>query len=86
VINWADRQAGPSIAYARDRVRPAICAGLDNLGTMVEGSPQDCAAQVRDALRQARGRPILIGPGCTYDPSKVPSENLQAICQAVQSA
>jgi uroporphyrinogen decarboxylase len=86
VINWADRYAGPTIAEALQRVRPAICAGLDNLGTMVGGTPDECAAEVTDALRQAGTRPILVAPGCTFDPKAVPVENLQAIRKAVTYA
>ena len=83
VINWADRYAGPTIAEVAGWVRPAICAGLDNLETMVTGSPEDCARQVADALGQAAGRPMLVAPGCTYDPDRVPVANLRAIRQAV---
>ncbi len=86
VINWADRVTGPSIAYARDRVRPAICAGLDNLGVLSAGSPQQCANQARDAIRQAKDRPILIAPGCTYDPQAVPEANLRAVCDALRTS
>jgi uroporphyrinogen decarboxylase len=82
-INWADREAGPSIAEAAPWVRPALLAGLDNLGTMVRGSPEDCAAEVVDALSQAGGRPMLISPGCTFDPQQVPAANLHAIRRAV---
>jgi uroporphyrinogen decarboxylase len=83
-INWADRTAGPPIAEVAGWVRPALCAGLDNLQTMVTGSPDDCAAQVSDALRQAGPRPIFIAPGCTFDPHAVPSANLRAIRAAVE--
>ena len=86
VINWADRAAGPSIAYARDRAKPAIAGGVDNLKTMPNGTPQDCANEVRDALRQAKDRPIMITPGCTYDPKAVPPENLKAIVAAARGA
>ena len=86
VINWADRYAGPSIAEAATWVQPALCAGLDNLGTMVVGSPDDCARQVADAIGQANGRPIMIAPGCTYDPHRVPAANLHAIRRAVEIA
>jgi uroporphyrinogen-III decarboxylase len=82
-INWADRSAGPTIGDVAGWVRPAICAGLDNLGTLVTGTPEDCARQVADTLAQAAGRPILIAPGCTFDPTAVPAENLSAIRQAV---
>jgi len=85
VLNWADRAAGPSIAYARDRVKPAICCGVDNLKTLPEGTPEQCAEQARDALRQAKDRPIMIGPGCTYDPAKVPEANLRAVVEAAKA-
>jgi hypothetical protein len=53
---------------------------------MVTGSPEDCAAQVADALRQAGPRPIFIAPGCTFDPHAVPTANLRAIRAAVEQA
>ena len=84
VINWADRYAGPSIAEVANWVKPALCAGLDNLGTMVAGSPDDCARQVADAIQQAGGRPMMLAPGCTYDPDQVPAANLHAIRRAVE--
>ncbi|MEP0842290.1 MAG: hypothetical protein HRF43_06220 [Phycisphaerae bacterium] len=84
VLNWADRAAGPSIAYARDRVKPAIAGGVDNLNTLPNGTPAQCAAEVRDALRQAKDRPILITAGCTFDPDAVPPENLRAVVAAAR--
>jgi len=83
VIHWADRSAGPPIAEVAGWARPAICAGLDNLGTMVTGTPDDCAREVADAIHQAGARPILVAPGCTFDPERVPAENLHAIRRAV---
>lgn len=86
VINWADRSAGPPIAEVAGWVRPAICAGVDNLGTLVTGSPADCTRQVADALAQAGPRPIMISPGCTFDPEQVPKQNLHAMRKAVENA
>jgi hypothetical protein len=83
VLNWADRVEGPAIAAVAGRIRLAICAGLDQLGTLVNGSPEDCVRQARDALQQAGSRPILVAPGCTYDPVAVPQANLQAIRRAL---
>lgn len=85
VINWADRYAGPRIADVADSLQTTICAGLDNLGTMVRGSEDDCAGEVADALDQAGGRPMMIAPGCTYGPDAVPVENLHAIRRAVDN-
>lgn len=84
-LNWADRYAGPSIAEAARVARPALCGGLDNLHTMPGGTPEQCAEQVRDTLRQAADRPILIAPGCTYDPDAVPAANLEAIVRAARA-
>jgi uroporphyrinogen decarboxylase len=85
VINWADRAAGPSIAEAKDRVKSAIAAGVDNLGTLATGTPDDVRREVRDALRQAGDRPILVTPGCTYDPDAVPAGNLRAMVEAARA-
>jgi uroporphyrinogen decarboxylase len=86
VLNWADRAAGPAIRDVATWLRPAVCAGLDNLGTLVSGQPEDCAREVRDALHQAGARPIIMAPGCTFDPARVPQANLEAVCRAVCAA
>jgi uroporphyrinogen decarboxylase len=83
IINWADRSAGPPIAEVANWLRPAICGGVDNLGVMVRGTADDCARQVLDALHAAGGHPMMISPGCTFDPHAVPAENLRAIVHAV---
>jgi uroporphyrinogen decarboxylase len=85
VLNWADRAGGPAIRDVVAWLRPAICAGVDNLATLVSGAPADCQREVADALRQAGARPIMIAPGCTFEPTRVPRANLEAICRAVRS-
>ncbi len=85
VINWADRAAGPPISDVAQTVKPAICGGVDNLKELPDGTPEQVAEQVRHAVTQAGERPILIGPGCTFDPQLVPQENLRAMCQAACS-
>lgn len=86
VINWADREAGPAISEVRDWMRPVICAGVNNLQTLPKGSPGDCAAEVRDAVRLAGAHPLIIAPGCTYDPELVPQANLKAVRNAAGEA
>jgi uroporphyrinogen decarboxylase len=84
VVNWPDREYGPSIADAKGWVKPALCGGVNNLTTLPHGTPAQCAEEVRDALRQAGDRPLIVGAGCTYDPDAVPAENLHAIRRAVE--
>jgi uroporphyrinogen decarboxylase len=83
-LNWADRAGGPAIRDVATSVRPAICGGLGNLGTLVNGTPEDCEREVADAVRQAGIRPIMLAPGCTYDPARVPHANLEAVCRAAR--
>jgi len=78
-VNWADRYGGPSISAVTDWMKPAICAGLNNLGTMSKGSPQECEREAADAISQAGSRPIILAPGCTFAPDTVPADNLHAI-------
>ncbi len=85
VINWADRAAGPAIKDVIGRIQPVVCAGVDNLKTLPEGTCAQVTHEVLDALQQAGERPMIVSPGCTYDPETVPPENLQAIAQAVRA-
>ena len=84
VINWADRAAGPAIKDVIDRIEPVVCAGVDNLKTLPEGTPAQVMQEVGEALQQAGERPMIVSPGCTYDPETVPPENLKAMAQAVR--
>jgi uroporphyrinogen-III decarboxylase len=83
-VNWADRYAGPPLAAVAPTLRPAICGGLDNLGTLASGTPEACQRQVADAIRQVGPRPLIVAPGCTFDPDTVPAANLDAVRQAVE--
>jgi uroporphyrinogen decarboxylase len=83
-VNWADRYAGPSIGLVAGWLKPALCGGLDNLGTMSAGTPEDCEREAADALRAAGNRPMILAPGCTFDPETVPAENLHAIRRSVE--
>lgn len=84
-VNWADRYAGPPLSAVAKTMRPAICGGLDNLGTLATGSPEDCQREVADAIRQVAPRPLIVAPGCTFDPDTVPAANLDAVRQAVET-
>jgi uroporphyrinogen decarboxylase len=83
-VNWADRYAGPPLAAVATTMRPAICGGLDNLGTLTSGTPEDCQREVADAIRQVAPRPLIVAPGCTFDPDTVPAANLDAVRRAVE--
>ena len=85
-INWADRAAGPAICDVVGKLRSTVCGGIDNLGTLATGSPQQVQEEVHDALRQAGNHPMIAAPGCTFDPQLVPEANLDAMVQAVRAS
>ncbi len=85
VLNWADRTAGPAIEDVVSTLKPAPCAGLDHSATLVSGDEAACANEVRDAVSQAGDRPMMIAPGCTYDPNRVPHAHLAAVRRAVDA-
>jgi uroporphyrinogen decarboxylase len=86
VLHWADRAAGPSIREVAPWAKPALWGGVDNLGTLVTGTPEQVRQEVADALRQAGTRPLMIAPGCTFDSARVPRANLEALVDAVHQA
>jgi uroporphyrinogen decarboxylase len=83
VLHWADRAAGPSLREVAPWARPALWGGVDNLGTLITGTPEQVRAEVVDAVAQAGAHPFLIAPGCTFDPERVPLANLRALADAV---
>ncbi len=86
MINWADRSAGPSLESTTDWVKPTLCGGVDNLTTLPNGTPEQCQAEVADALRQVGDRVLVVAPGCTFDPGAVPPKNLHAMVEAAHRA
>jgi len=83
VINWADRAAGPAVGEIINQIKPVVCGGVDNLNTLPNGTPDDVQSEVRNVLQQAGEQPLIVSPGCTFDPDQVPETNLDAIVQAV---
>lgn len=60
----------------------------DRLAKMIheaDESPQDVAAEVRDAVAQTEGRGFLVAPACVI-PGPTPDANLQAARQAAAQA
>jgi uroporphyrinogen decarboxylase len=83
MINWHDRLTWPSLAEGKDRFSGLVVGGISEKATIVEGSPQEVAAQTRDAIEQTGGRRVLVGPGCVI-PTNTPDVNVRAVIDAVQ--
>ncbi len=83
-INWHDRQTPPSLGEARARFSGCLAGGIDEMGPLSTGSPEDCAAQVRDAVAQSGGRRLIVAAGCVTF-IDAPEANLRAVRAAVGS-
>jgi uroporphyrinogen decarboxylase len=84
-FNWAVHEDGnPSLAEAQELTDRAVMGGVDQVGTLLNGSAADVAGQVRDAVAQTGGWRLLIAPGCSIAP-ETPPENIRAAVEAARS-
>jgi len=84
VINWHDRRTSPSLAAARTlRPKATLMGGINEWNTLVEGTPDLVAAEVRDAIAQTGGRGFIVGAGCVVS-TDTPEANLRAARAAVE--
>jgi len=84
VVNWHDRTAGPSLAEAAKIFPGCLCAGVEQYSLLHFGTPAEVTAQVHDAIKQMKGRRLIVAAGCTY-PLTVPEGNLIAARKAVET-
>jgi uroporphyrinogen decarboxylase len=64
VVNWEDRTTAPSLAEALTLLPSgAVCGGVRQQ-SLVAGTPDDVARDVRWAIQQTGGRRLVVGTGC----------------------
>ncbi len=64
VLNWHDRESGPSLAEGKRLFRGAVCGGLSRWETVVCGTPEQVQAEAREAIAQTEGQRFILGTGC----------------------
>ncbi len=93
-VNWHDRHTFPSLKEARALTDKCLLAGIKSAPYFVdgvlkyddiilEGTPEEITAHVKDAISQVEGKGLILGPGCVVNPS-APKENLMALRKAVE--
>ncbi len=83
IINWHDRKTWPSLAEGKKIFPGAVAGGIDEWGTLVNGTREQIQDQVRDAVQQTGGTGLVIAPGCVI-PIDTPEENIRAVREAVE--
>lgn len=81
IVNWHDREGGPSLALAGQTVGGALCGGLAR-STLTLGSPSQVRAETLDAVQQAGPR-LLLSTGCVI-PLHVAHGNIHAGISALK--
>jgi uroporphyrinogen decarboxylase len=85
-INWATvGQQNPTLAQGQQRTPLAVVGGVDEVGVLQHGSPDDVISAARKALGATNGRRVLLSPGCSVA-MDTPTANLQALRQAAEPA
>jgi uroporphyrinogen decarboxylase len=83
-INWASTlPSNPTLAEGKQRTDKAVMGGVSEKITLVDGTPEEVAAEVRAAIEQTEGRRILVAPGCSIPPW-TPKANLAAAADAAR--
>ncbi len=85
IVHWHDRRTDPSLKEAREQFSGTISGGLDSMDTIGKGTPEQVAAEVRDAIAQVAGKRLIVSAGCVI-PIDAPEENVRAVRQAVEQA
>jgi uroporphyrinogen decarboxylase len=77
-ISWAATLPGnPTLDEARGKTSKALMGGLSEKTVLVDGTPEQVAAEVDAAIAQTHGRGLLLAPGCSIPP-RTPARNLEA--------
>jgi uroporphyrinogen decarboxylase len=83
-INWATLyQGNPTVGEAQRLTERALIGGVDELGTLQSGTPDQVVAEAQAAIRATGGRRFLLAPGCGTR-MDVPDANLYALRRAAE--
>jgi uroporphyrinogen decarboxylase len=64
VINWHDREAGPSLKEGHALSGKTVCGGWRQWETIALGDANKVEAEAKDAILQMQGRNLILGTGC----------------------
>ena len=78
VLNWHDRETGPSLSDGLKLWPNAVCGGIRQEETLVQGNPEDIRSEGLDAIKSTNGRRFVLGTGCVA-PIVTPYGNLRAL-------
>lgn len=82
-INWATlNQNNPTVGEAVERTSKTLIGGVDELGALQTGTPEQVILEAHAAIRATGGERLLLAPGCGTSVD-VPKVNLLALRKSV---
>lgn len=84
ILNWHDRETWPSLQVGLDMWPQAVCGGVRQEATLVEGTSDDVRAEALDAINVTGGRRFVLGTGCVA-PIVTPYGNLRVLRDVVDT-
>jgi uroporphyrinogen decarboxylase len=83
VLNWHDRETEPSLSEGLKSWSKAVCGGIRQEETLVQGTPKEIYAEGLDAIKSTNGKRLVLGTGCVA-PIVTPYGNLRALRELVE--
>jgi len=83
IISWNKYEPGNLDFSQADKIfSQAFLGGIDHINTLLNGQPEDVALQVKDAISDADGHPLILAPGCTIKIG-TKDDNLQVLRNSI---
>ena len=83
IINWHDQETKPSLSEGLKLFHGTVCGGLGRINPLVLGTPKDIKEQAKQALKQTKGKRLILSTGCVL-PLNTPYGNILAARHAVE--
>lgn len=83
VLNWHDLETPPDLATAKLLFPGAVCGGLRQWETLVNGTPELVTSEAHAAISRVESTRFILGTGCVL-PITAPHSNIMAARQAVE--
>ncbi len=64
IVNWHDRESGPSLSEGFRRCGKVVCGGWRQWETVALGDPEAIRREAEEARNQMSDRHLLLGTGC----------------------
>tara|TARA_B100000700_G_scaffold76961_1_gene86318 strand:+ start:959 stop:1939 length:981 start_codon:yes stop_codon:yes gene_type:complete len=82
VLNWHDRDTGPSLKEGQKIWPNVVCGGIRQEETLVRGTPEMIFEEARESIGSVDGKKFILGTGCVA-PIVTPYGNLMAMRESV---